>query len=87
LNLAICYWYAYATSDFPFYAERSDFLPPERRRIALPHVFLLTGSTKYMIESLAVPHTEIGLILVHATPVELTRLVQDGDCVSRPLSI
>jgi uncharacterized protein with PIN domain len=67
---------------FRFYAELSDFLPPERRRIAFPHVFLLPASIKDMIESLGVPHTEVDLILVHATPVEFTYLVQDGDRVS-----
>jgi hypothetical protein len=67
---------------FRFYAELNNFLPPERRRKAFPRVHLLTASIKYVIESLAVPHTEVGLILVNATPVEFTCLVQDGDRVS-----
>ncbi len=69
-------------ATFRFYAELNDFLSPDRRGNAFPHVFLLSASIKDMIESLGVPHTEVDLILVCGTPVEFTYLVGDGDRIS-----
>jgi uncharacterized protein len=67
---------------FRLYAELNDFLPPERRMAAIPHAVFLPASVKDVIESLGVPHTEVGLILVNSEPVEFTHLVRDGDYIS-----
>ncbi|MBV9385783.1 MAG: Mut7-C ubiquitin/RNAse domain-containing protein [Chroococcidiopsidaceae cyanobacterium CP_BM_ER_R8_30] len=68
-----------ATSDFRFYAELNDFLPPSRRQVRFTYVFEGRGSIKDMIESLGVPHTEVDLILVNGESVDFSYLVQDGD--------
>jgi uncharacterized protein len=42
----------------------------------------LPASVKDVIESLGVPHTEVGLILVNKEPVEFTHLMHEGDFIS-----
>lgn len=69
-------------ATFRFYAELNDFLPPPRRSIAFTHDFELPASVKDMIESMGIPHTEVDLVLVNGTPVDFSRVVQDGDRIS-----
>src|SRR5215469_10638028 len=67
---------------FRFYAELNDFLPPEQGITAFPHAVFLPASVKDVIESLGVPHTEVGLILVNSEPVKFTHLVRNSDYIS-----
>lgn len=67
---------------FRFYAQLNDLLSLERRMTTFSHAVLLPASVKDVIESLGVPHTEVGLILVNSEPLEFTYLVRDGDHIS-----
>lgn len=66
---------------FRFFAELSDFLPPDRGQKSLTHGFSGRPSVKHLIEALGVPHTEAALIQVNGTPVDFSYPVQDGDRV------
>jgi uncharacterized protein len=70
------------TATFRFYAELNDFLAPGLRQIDFTHSFNGEASVKDRIESLGVPHTEVGAILVNGRPVTFLYLVQDGDRVA-----
>lgn len=67
---------------FRFYAELNDFLPQTRRNISIVHRFELPASVKDMLESMGVPHTEVGLILLNGMPVGFSESVRDGHQVS-----
>lgn len=67
---------------FRFYAELNDFLPPHRRSVPIDHSFELPASVKDMIESMGVPHTEVDLIVLNGTPVDFSRVVQNGNRIS-----
>ena len=71
-----------ATACFRFYAGLNDFLPPDRRGRPLCQQFERKASVKDMIESLGVPHTEIGLIVADGRPVTFSHIVRDGDRIS-----
>jgi uncharacterized protein len=70
------------TATFRFYAELNDFLVPGLRQIDFTHTFNGEASVKDRIESLGVPHTEVGAILANSHPVTFLYLVQDGDRVA-----
>jgi uncharacterized protein with PIN domain len=61
-----------------FYGELNDFLPVERRQRPVVHRFSGTPSVKVLIESLAVPHPEVDLILLDGEPVDFAVPVPDG---------
>ena len=65
-----------------FYEELNDFLPAERRKKAFDINVKQLGSVKDLIESLAVPHTEIDLILVNGESVDFNYTVKSGDRIS-----
>jgi len=67
---------------FRFYAELNDLLPQSRRDVDVP-VPLNNGdqSVKHLIESLGVPHTEVGQVRVNGALVGFGYLVQEGDRV------
>lgn len=69
-------------ATFRFDAELNDFLPPRRRNNAVIVPFSHRASIKDMIEALGVPHPEIAVILVNATPVSWSYIVQDQDIIS-----
>lgn len=56
-----------------FYAELNDFLAPGRRGRDFAHRSAPHESAKHLIESLGVPHTEVGLVLLDGEPVGLDR--------------
>lgn len=70
------------TTTFRFYAELNDFLAPGLRQIEFEHTFNGDASVKDRIESLGVPHTEVGAILVNGHPVTFLYLLQHGDRVA-----
>jgi len=65
-----------------FYGDLNDFLPPEKRGVAVDYFFEVSGSVKDMIETLGVPHTEVDLILVNSESVDFSWLVKDANLVS-----
>lgn len=68
-------------ATFRFYAELNDLLPQSRRDIDVPVPLNGDQSVKHLIESLGVPHTEVGRVLVDGDPVDFSYLVQEGDQV------
>jgi uncharacterized protein with PIN domain len=64
---------------FQFAGELNDFLAPDRRNKAFQHVAGTTDTLKHVIESLGVPHTEIGSITVNGQARALSALVAQGD--------
>ena len=64
------------------YGSLNDFLPPQRRHIAWPHVVGRRQSVKDLIESLGVPHPEIDLILVNGISVPFDHAVQSTDRIA-----
>lgn len=65
-----------------FYAQLNDFLPPERRQAAIELALGRRASVKDVIEALAVPHPEVGLILANDNPVDFSYIVREGDRIS-----
>lgn len=64
-----------------FFDNLNDFLPARRRQVIFTHPFEGAPSVKDMIESLGVPHPEIGLILVNNRPVKFDYHVAHGDSI------
>lgn len=64
------------------YGPLNDFLPPERRQIAMPCVADTRQSVKDLIESLGVPHPEIDLILVNGGSAPFDYAVHGGDRIA-----
>ncbi len=69
------------SSAFYFHDELNDFLPPYQRGVPITLRFNDDQSVKHLIESLGVPHTEIGAILVNGRQVHSGALLHDGDRV------
>jgi uncharacterized protein len=67
---------------FRFYAELNDFLPVERRFVALDQDVPATDTVKHVIESMGVPHTEIDLILINGRTAGFSERLEHGDYVS-----
>ena len=67
---------------FRFYEELNDFLAPDRRGSEFTCTCARAATTKHMIESLGVPHTEVELLLVNGESVGFDRLLGDGDRVA-----
>ncbi|MFA6472681.1 MAG: Mut7-C RNAse domain-containing protein [Candidatus Latescibacterota bacterium] len=69
-------------ATFRFYEELNDFLPSEKKKIALIIEFTGNPSIKYFIESLGIPHTEVDLIIINGESVSFAYCVKDGDIIS-----
>ena len=65
-----------------FYEELNDFLAPDRRGREFTCTCARAATTKHMIESLGVPHTEVELLLVNGESVGFDCLLADGDRVA-----
>jgi uncharacterized protein with PIN domain len=68
-----------AQATFHFHSELVSFLAPERRSGAFSHGCARAATVKNAIESLGVPHTEAGHLLVNGDPATLDRIVREGD--------
>ncbi len=66
-------------SEFRFYAELGDFLPPSRRGQSFRHAVAAYQSIKHAVEALGVPHTEVGLLLVNGEPAEMDGRLEESD--------
>jgi len=72
---------------FRFFAELNDLLPEDRRETQIYLPSNGDQSVKHLIESLGVPHTEVGQITVNGVLVDFSYRVQDGDQIAvYPLS-
>jgi len=69
------------TARFGFDADLADLLPTARRALSIDYQFSGPQSAKHLIESLGIPHTEIGSITTAGRAVGLSYLVQDRDDV------
>ena len=65
------------TAQFQFFGELNDLLPPARRFTPFEDQVDDHASLKHVIESLGVPHTEIGAILMDGQATALANRVQD----------
>src|SRR5690348_3312729 len=70
-----------SAATFRFHGELESFLPRERRGIAFLHSYARAATLKQAIESLGIPHTEIGRLLVNGQPATLSRTVRENDSV------
>jgi hypothetical protein len=74
-------------AHFRFHAELNDLLPLSRRRVEIDVPLNGDQSVKHLIESLGVPHVEVGRVLVNGALVDFSYLVQEGDLVEvHPIS-
>ena len=70
-----------ATATFRFHGELADFIAHERRSIAFDYACARAATIKHAIESLGVPHTEAGRLLVNSQQATLARIVREGDTI------
>lgn len=70
-----------ARATFRFHDELAEFLSRERRGVAFEYGCARAATVKHAIESLGVPHTEAGRLLVNGRPGTLARIVRDGDAI------
>jgi uncharacterized protein with PIN domain len=71
-----------AASEFRFYEELNDFLPPAVRKQTFSYRFRGTPAVKHVIEAIGVPHTQVDLILVNGRPVRFSHKLQGGERVA-----
>jgi len=68
-------------AHFTFLGELNDFLPHYRKNASFAIDFEGHQTLKHLIESLGVPHTEFGQVLVNGQPAAPPDRLQDGDRV------
>jgi hypothetical protein len=68
-------------ATFTFVEELNDFLPHPYKNIPFSLQFAPHQSTKHLIESLGVPHTEIGRVQVNGQSWEIDLRLHEGDQV------
>ena len=69
------------TATFRIHGELGNFLPRAERGTDIEHAYARAATLKQAIESLGVPHTEIGRITVNDLPATLSRIVGENDRV------
>ena len=69
-------------ATFRFYAELNDHLPPERQHVPFEQELPDQPTVRDVLNLLAVPESEVDLVLVNGVSAEFTRTVQEGDKVS-----
>jgi uncharacterized protein len=70
-----------STAQFLFLGRLKDFLPREQREQAIRVEFRGQQSVKHLVESLGVPHPEIGRVQINGQEGTLRMITQDGDQV------
>ena len=70
-----------ATATFHFHGELASFLDRSRRGAAFEHACARAATLKNAIESVGVPHTEVGRLTVNGAPATLPRIVREGDAI------
>ena len=69
-------------ATFTFFNELNDFLPHYRKNPPFILEFAPHQSLKHLIESLGVPHTEFGQVLVNEQAVDASNRLRDDDLVT-----
>lgn len=69
-------------ATFTFIAELNDFLPHFRKHTSFSLEFAPHQSLKHLIESVGVPHTEVGQVLVNDHQADTANLLREGDQVT-----
>ncbi len=69
-------------ATFIFIAELNDFLPHYRKDSPFTLEFEPHQTVKHLVESLGVPHTEVGVVLANGVPVASYSHLADGDEVT-----
>jgi uncharacterized protein len=64
---------------FRFHGELNDFLPPPRRNAEFEHPVGPTDTLKHVIESLGVPHTEVGAVAANGHRHDLSEPVVSSE--------
>lgn len=72
----------YIQAFFTFVGELNDFLPHNRKNTTFSLEFEPHQTIKHLIESLGVPHTEFGCLLVNGGEQESFIKLHDGDQVT-----
>jgi uncharacterized protein with PIN domain len=67
---------------FSFQGELNDFLPHHQKNTTFSLEFEPHQSIKHLVESLGIPHTEFGHVLVNGQPADASSLLADGDLVT-----
>ena len=67
---------------FIFFDELNDFLPRHLKDTSFSLEFAPHQSLKHLIESLGVPHTEFGQVLVNGQEVDASNRLHEGDQVT-----
>lgn len=67
--------------QFRFYGELNDFIAPTRRDTEFAHLVGTTDTIKHVLESLGVPHTEIGHVTINGATRTLIARLAEGDRV------
>ncbi len=70
------------TASFTFQGELNDFLPHAQRNTTFNLDFEPHQTLKHLVESLGVPHTELGRLLVNGQEVASTIHLQESDQVT-----
>ncbi len=68
-------------ATFLFHGTLNDFLRCHQRARPILLSFRENQTVKHLIESLSVPHVELGVVMVNDAAVNLNYLVRDGDVV------
>ncbi|MFL6414136.1 MAG: Mut7-C RNAse domain-containing protein [Bryobacteraceae bacterium] len=64
---------------FRFHDALNDFLPPDKRDTEFETLAGASDTVKHLIESLGVPHTEVGHVTVNGAPRELSQQTARAD--------
>jgi hypothetical protein len=70
-----------SAATFRFHGELERFLARQFRGVPFVHEYARAATLKQAIESLGVPHTEVGRLFVNAQPATLARTVRENDTV------
>jgi len=70
-----------SVASFHFHSELASFLPREQRNVTFEQACARAATLKQAIESLGVPHTEIGRVDVNGQRATLSRTVRDRDMI------
>ena len=73
------YNHSMSTAYFLFHGRLIDFLPREQRGVEITIQFKERQSVKHLVESLGVPHPEIGLIQINGQRDSSGHITEDGD--------
>ncbi len=70
-----------STAKFSIHGELASLLPPKLRAGAFDYTCARAATLKNAIESLGIPHTEVGSVTVNGAPATLGRAVREGDAI------